>query len=233
MGRRKIDIQYLADDRVRKVTFCKRKGGLFKKADDLAKLCGVEVGVIIVCENQQKTCTYASTNLDRVINRYKDLSDSGGNNQIIGGSQEVDELYHKLEMKRRELEEAQRQLLQERKKVEAFVGQDVQMLTVRPVDMAQMNPAALQAPGVQYAQQQQWQQGPPDASEMPGVAIMASQPVFQDAAPSSTPVTMGDNMGAPSEVMMMGADGAAVLEGEPSAKRSKLNEPMIPPPVAE
>jgi len=155
------------------------------------------------------------------------------NDAVLQGSQEVDELYHKLEMKRRELEEAQRQLLQERKKVEAFVGQDVQMLTVRPVDMAQMNPAALQAPGVQYAQQQQWQQGPPDASEMPGVAIMASQPVFQDAAPSSTPVTMGDNMGAPSEVMMMGADGAAVLEGEPSAKRSKLNEPMIPPPVAE
>merc|ERR1712072_548477 len=51
----------------------------------------------------------------------------------------VDELYHKLEMKRRELEEAQRQLLQERKKVEAFVGQDVQMLTVRPVDMTQMS----------------------------------------------------------------------------------------------
>jgi len=234
MGRRKIDIQYLADDRVRKVTFCKRKGGLFKKADDLAKLCGVEVGVIIVCENQQKTCTYASTNLDRVINRYKDLSDSGGNNQQIGGSQEVDELYHKLEMKRRELEEAQRQLLQERKKVEAFVGQDVQMLTVRPVDMTQMYPPALLGPGVQYAQQQQWQSGPPDASELPAVAIMGGgQPVFQDEAPSSTPVTMGDNMGAPSEAMMMGADGAAVLEGEPSAKRAKLNEPMIPSPEAE
>ena len=107
------------------------------------------------------------------------------------------------------------------------------MLTVRPVDMTQMNPPALQGPGVQYAQQQQWQSGPPDASELPGVAIMAGQPVFQDEAPSSTPVTMGDNMGAPSEAMMMGADGAAVLEGEPSAKRSKLNEPMIPPPEAE
>jgi hypothetical protein len=32
---------------------------------------------------------------------------------VLQGSQEVDELYHKLEMKRRELEEAQRQLLQE------------------------------------------------------------------------------------------------------------------------
>ena len=54
------------------------------------------------------------------------------------------------------------------------------MLTVRPVDMAQMNPAALQAPGVQYAQQQQWQSGPLDASELPGVAIMAGQPVKEE-----------------------------------------------------
>lgn len=235
MGRRKIDIQYLADDRVRKVTFCKRKGGLFKKADDLAKLCGVEVGVIIVCENQQKTCTYASTNLDRVINRYKDLSDSGGNNQQIGGSQEVDELYHKLEMKRRELEEAQRQLLQERKKVEAFVGQDVQMLTVRPVDMTQMNPPALPGPGVQYGQQQQQQQQQQQWQSGPSDAIMGGgggEPVFPGEAPGSTPVTMSDGMGAPSEAIMMGGDDAAVLE-EPSAKRAKLNEPMIPPPEPE
>jgi len=53
MGRRKIDIEYLQDDRVRKVTFCKRKGGLFKKAEDLAVLCGCEVTVLI--SNNNKT----------------------------------------------------------------------------------------------------------------------------------------------------------------------------------
>jgi len=225
MGRRKIDIQYLADDRVRKVTFCKRKGGLFKKADDLAKLCGVEVGVIIVCENQQKTCTYASTNLDRVINRYKDLSDTGDNQ--IGGSQEVDELYHKLEMKRRELEEAQRQLLQERKKVEAFVGQDVQMLTVRPVDMTQMNPPALPVPaGAQFVQQQAWQPGAPDATELPQVSIMGGASVFPGGA--ATPVTMNGNVdnGAQSKAVLLGAD-AGGLEA-PAAKRAKHNEPLMP-----
>lgn len=140
MGRRKIDIQYLQDDRVRKVTFCKRKGGLFKKADDLAKLCGVEVAVIIVQEND-KTCTYASTEVDRVINRYQNLTTHAPRTT---DTQTIDKLYRDLEFKRRELEEAQRQLLQERKKVEAFVGQDVQMLTVRPVDMAQMtSPTAI------------------------------------------------------------------------------------------
>merc|ERR1711970_439026 len=53
MGRRKIDIEYLQEDRVRKVTFCKRKGGLFKKAEDLAVLCGCEVTVLI--SNNNKT----------------------------------------------------------------------------------------------------------------------------------------------------------------------------------
>jgi len=132
---RKIDIQYLQDDRVRKVTFCKRKGGLFKKADDLAKLTGVEVAVIIIQEND-KTCTYASTDLDRVMNRYKSI-----HGQIPQSTEQetINRLYRDLEQRRRELEEVQRQLLQERKKVEAFVGhENVQMLTVRPVDMAQM-----------------------------------------------------------------------------------------------
>merc|ERR1711998_118030 len=166
MGRRKIDITYLQDDRVRKVTFCKRKGGLFKKAEDLAKLCGVEVAVIIVQENQQKTCQFASTNIDRVVQRYKELnhSDAIAPAAPITTAQ-VDELYRKLEMIRRELEEAQRQLLQERKKVEAFVGQDVQMLTVRPVDMTQMNPpgaaglptAVNTTQSTQYPQAQPWQ----------------------------------------------------------------------------
>merc|ERR1712070_1173284 len=163
--------------------------------------------------NQQKTCQFASTNIDRVVQRYKELnhSDAIAPAAPITTAQ-VDELYRKLEMSRRELEEAQRQLLQERKKVEAFVGQDVQMLTVRPVDMTQMNPPALPGPGVQYGQQQQqqqqWQSGPSDAIMGGG----GGEPVFPGEAPGSTPVTMSDGMGAPSEAIMMGGDDAAVLE---------------------
>merc|ERR1711898_61843 len=71
MGRRKIDIAYLTDDRVRKVTFCKRKGGLFKKADDLSKLCGVEVAVVII--GDKKTCEYASTDMNRILERYQTM----------------------------------------------------------------------------------------------------------------------------------------------------------------
>merc|ERR1712094_28739 len=97
MGRRKIDIESLRDDRVRKVTFCKRKGGLFKKAEDLSKLCGVEIAVVIVSD--RKTSEFASTDMDRILDRYKDLRTGGGVEQLS----ETSKLWEQLENQRREL----------------------------------------------------------------------------------------------------------------------------------
>merc|ERR1712146_701211 len=112
MGRRKIDITYLTDDRVRKVTFCKRKGGLFKKADDLSKLCGVEVAVIIV--GDKKTCEYASTDMNRILDKYRDMQ-SGGTGE---DTSETSRLWEQLESQRRELEALTRELASEKRKVE-------------------------------------------------------------------------------------------------------------------
>ena len=47
MGRRKISIAPIADDRNRSVTFLKRKNGLFKKAYELGILCSAEVAVVV------------------------------------------------------------------------------------------------------------------------------------------------------------------------------------------
>jgi len=116
MGRRKIDIAYLNDDRVRKVTFCKRKGGLFKKADDLSKLCGVEVAVVIV--GDKKACDYASTDMNRILERYRDLQ-SGGNGEDVS---ENCRLWEQLELQRRELEAMTRELASEKRKVEELRG---------------------------------------------------------------------------------------------------------------
>ncbi|CAD8211092.1 unnamed protein product [Paramecium pentaurelia] len=43
MGRNKIDIQYIKDDRIRNITFNKRKNGLLKKACELAVLCNIKM----------------------------------------------------------------------------------------------------------------------------------------------------------------------------------------------
>ncbi|KAH8914014.1 SRF-like protein, partial [Atractiella rhizophila] len=51
MGRRKILIQPIPDDRNRSVTFLKRKNGLFKKAYELGVLCNADVAVIVFSGN--------------------------------------------------------------------------------------------------------------------------------------------------------------------------------------
>ncbi|ORY54822.1 uncharacterized protein BCR38DRAFT_145925 [Pseudomassariella vexata] len=69
MGRRKIEIKAIKDERNRSVTFLKRKGGLFKKAHELSVLCSVDVAVFIFSSNK-KLYEYSSGNMQDLIARY-------------------------------------------------------------------------------------------------------------------------------------------------------------------
>ncbi|KAK4193281.1 putative MADS-box MEF2 type transcription factor [Podospora australis] len=69
MGRRKIEIKAIKDDRNRSVTFLKRKGGLFKKAHELSVLCSVDVAVFIFGSNK-KLYEYSSCDMRDLITRY-------------------------------------------------------------------------------------------------------------------------------------------------------------------
>ncbi|KAK9459466.1 uncharacterized protein V1516DRAFT_692809 [Lipomyces oligophaga] len=69
MGRRKILIRPLKDDRNRSVTFLKRKAGLFKKAHELSVLCSVDIAVIIFGANK-KLYEYSSCDTRQLIERY-------------------------------------------------------------------------------------------------------------------------------------------------------------------
>ncbi|KAI9680043.1 MAG: hypothetical protein M1817_005059 [Caeruleum heppii] len=70
MGRRKIEIKAIKDDRNRSVTFLKRKGGLFKKAHELSVLCSVDVAVIIFGHNK-KLYEFSSGDINDIIGRYQ------------------------------------------------------------------------------------------------------------------------------------------------------------------
>lgn len=72
MGRRKIEIQPLTDDRNRTVTFVKRKAGLFKKAHELAVLCQVDLAVIIV-GNNNKVYEFSSVDTKELIDMYQGI----------------------------------------------------------------------------------------------------------------------------------------------------------------
>lgn len=60
MGRGKVEIKKIENTTSRQVTFSKRRGGLLKKAHELAVLCDAEVG-LVVFSSTGKLFEYASS----------------------------------------------------------------------------------------------------------------------------------------------------------------------------
>ncbi|KAM6950703.1 myocyte-specific enhancer factor 2A-like isoform 1-T1 [Lycodopsis pacificus] len=74
MGRRKIQITRIVDERNRQVTFTKRKFGLMKKAYELSVLCDCEIALIIF-NSSNKLFQYASTDMDKVLLKYTEYNE--------------------------------------------------------------------------------------------------------------------------------------------------------------
>ncbi|XP_049644454.1 myocyte-specific enhancer factor 2B [Suncus etruscus] len=74
MGRKKIQISRILDQRNRQVTFTKRKFGLMKKAYELSVLCDCEIALIIF-NGANRLFQYASTDMDRVLLKYTEYSE--------------------------------------------------------------------------------------------------------------------------------------------------------------
>ncbi|NP_001161589.1 myocyte enhancer factor [Saccoglossus kowalevskii] len=85
MGRKKIQISRINDERNRQVTFTKRKFGLMKKAYELSVLCDCEIALIIF-NSSNKLFQYASTDMDKVLLKYTEYNEpheSRTNHDII------------------------------------------------------------------------------------------------------------------------------------------------------
>ncbi|XP_056288968.1 myocyte-specific enhancer factor 2C-like [Pseudoliparis swirei] len=85
MGRKKIQIARIMDERNRHVTFTKRKFGLMKKAYELSVLCDCEIA-LIVFNSTNKLFQYASTDMDKVLLKYTEYNEpheSRTNNDIV------------------------------------------------------------------------------------------------------------------------------------------------------
>ncbi|KAM9376678.1 myocyte enhancer factor 2aa isoform 3-T5 [Pholidichthys leucotaenia] len=74
MGRKKIQITRIMDERNRQVTFTKRKFGLMKKAYELSILCDCEIALIIF-NSSNKLFQYASTDMDKVLLKYTEYNE--------------------------------------------------------------------------------------------------------------------------------------------------------------
>ncbi|EIE81910.1 hypothetical protein RO3G_06615 [Rhizopus delemar RA 99-880] len=77
MGRKKIKIQRIQDERNRQVTFLKRKQGLMKKAYELSVLCDCEIALLIFNTNG-KLVQYASSDIDQILMKYTEFMGEEG-----------------------------------------------------------------------------------------------------------------------------------------------------------
>ncbi|CAN6457149.1 unnamed protein product [Victoria cruziana] len=75
MGRGKIEIKRIENATNRQVTFSKRRGGLLKKAHELAVLCDAQIGLIIF-SSSGKMFEYISphSSMRQIIERFKKAS---------------------------------------------------------------------------------------------------------------------------------------------------------------
>ncbi|KAI7877026.1 hypothetical protein K492DRAFT_172051 [Lichtheimia hyalospora FSU 10163] len=93
MGRKKIKIQPIKDDRNRQVTFLKRKQGLMKKAYELSVLCDCEIALIIF-NSSGKLVQYASTEIDKILLKYTEYNEpheSKSNLDFVNTSEQEDD----------------------------------------------------------------------------------------------------------------------------------------------
>ncbi|XP_030470730.2 agamous-like MADS-box protein AGL29 [Syzygium oleosum] len=70
MGRRKIEIEMVTDSSTRQVTFSKRRTGLFKKANELAILCAVQIAIIVFSPGG-KPFSFGHPNVESIVHRFR------------------------------------------------------------------------------------------------------------------------------------------------------------------
>lgn len=118
------------------VTLCKRRGGLFKKANDLSKLCGVEIAVLVL--QDKKTSEFVSTDLSRILHLSRDMQ-SGGTGK---DASETAQLWEHLESQRRELEALRREVAAEKLKASVLRGSNSHAIQMEEEHEAPLSVAA-------------------------------------------------------------------------------------------
>ncbi|XP_022146674.1 agamous-like MADS-box protein AGL61 [Momordica charantia] len=68
-GRQKIEMKKIENEDDRLITFSKRRSGIYKKASELATLCGAEVGVVVFSP-AGKPFSFAHPSIESVANKF-------------------------------------------------------------------------------------------------------------------------------------------------------------------
>ncbi|EXC32164.1 MADS-box transcription factor 6 [Morus notabilis] len=114
MGRGRVVLERIENKINRQVSFSKRRNGLLKKAYELSVLCDAGVGLIIF-SSRGKLYEFGSTDLDMILERYRQFSySSQDSNNIVGDeAQDLIREIPKLKLRYETLQRAERHYLGE------------------------------------------------------------------------------------------------------------------------
>ncbi|KAJ4851201.1 Agamous-like MADS-box protein agl62 [Turnera subulata] len=117
-GRQKLEMVKIPNESNLMVTFSKRRSGLFKKASELATLCGAEVGIIVFSPGK-KAFSFGHPSVENVVDRFLtgNLPHTSGAMQLIEAhrgarvrelNMQLTQVLHELEMEKKRGEELNR-----------------------------------------------------------------------------------------------------------------------------
>lgn len=117
MARKKVALQWIANDATRRATFKKRRKGLMKKASELATLCGVRACVVVygAGESQPEVWPEAPGAAEDVVARFRAVPELDQCKKMLDMEgylkQQVDKLREQLHKAQRENRERETALL--------------------------------------------------------------------------------------------------------------------------
>lgn len=121
MTRGKLELKTIKNPERRRITFCKRKAGLLKKASELALLCDAEVAVLIFSPSG-KLFEFGSPSMNRIMEKYQKFS---------GSIRHETPLSDTIEMLRLELENLRMRMINLRKNYKHMIGEDLDSLSFK------------------------------------------------------------------------------------------------------
>ncbi|XP_051206680.1 agamous-like MADS-box protein AGL61 [Lolium perenne] len=121
MGRQKIEIRRIESEEARQVCFSKRRAGLFKKASELAILCGAEVAAVVFSP-AGKAFSFGHPSVEAILERFAPTgaaaaAGGGGgedSRQLAELNRQVGELSAQLDAQKARKERAEAAMAKER-----------------------------------------------------------------------------------------------------------------------
>jgi hypothetical protein len=87
MGRQKIEIRRIESEEARQVCFSKRRAGLFKKASELAILCGAEVAAVVFSP-AGKAFSFGHPSVEAILERFAPTGVAAGGGGGAGAGED-------------------------------------------------------------------------------------------------------------------------------------------------